>query len=140
MLTIPGLLVFLLLDFLFPISHPSFPVELFRVCMYVCMILRVCSLVFCSWDFSSSIICISSLHSSFWVYACSLVFVVFLFNCFFSCSCSSVSFLIPKLSPSLVLVVLFPFLIPKLSLLQHDCQLLHHFLRRVQNKIFPRLI
>jgi hypothetical protein len=36
MLTILGLLVFLFLDFLFPISHLSFPVELFRVCMYIC--------------------------------------------------------------------------------------------------------
>jgi hypothetical protein len=54
MLTIPGLLVFLFLDFLFPISHLSFLLSCFvYVCLYGCMFLRVCSLVFYLWDFSS---------------------------------------------------------------------------------------
>lgn len=138
MLTIPWLLVFLFLDFLFPFSHLSFPVELFRVCMYVPQGLQL-SVLFLGiflprWSASPLFI------RAFGFMLTRLFSLVFLFNCFFSCSCSSVSFLIPKLSPSLVLVILFPFLIPKLSLLQHDCQLLQHFLRCVQNKIFPRLI
>ncbi|KAH9568755.1 hypothetical protein CY35_03G094000 [Sphagnum magellanicum] len=112
MLTIPGLLVFLFLDFIFPISHLSFPVEPFCVCMFVWMYvpqglqLSVLFVGFFSLDdlhllFELLGLC---LLACFRCSSLQLFLVLFLFFCFlcyrealsFSCSCCSVSFSYPQ--------------------------------------------
>ncbi len=99
MLTIQGLLVFLFLDFLFPISHLSFPVELFRVCMYECVYVPQglqLSVLFLGFFFLDDLHLLSPfellglcLLACFRCFSLQLFLLLFLFFCFLFLSRSS---------------------------------------------------